>query len=308
MNLILCGDAVTVLRTLPDKSCRCCVTSPPYYKLRDYGFDGQIGLEPTPEEYISQLVEVFHELRRVLTDDGTLWLNIADTYAGGGRGGHGAKQHINKGTVGMPGSVKNIPPKNLIGIPWMLAFALRADGWILRQEIIWAKPNPMPESVTDRCTKSHESIFLFAKQPHYYFDAAAIKEPVAESTVKRLSQDIENQKGSSRAYDKANGPMRAVGCATYRNKRDVWTVSTIGYKDAHFATFPLELVRPCILAGSAEGDTVIDPFAGSGTTGMVAAQEGRKYICIDGNPEYVQMAERRIKQNSARQLQFSLPD
>lgn len=296
MNHVLCGDATEMLQTLPAASCRCCVTSPPYYGLRDYGCEGQIGLEQTPETYIAKLVKVFRAVRRALTDDGTLWINIADSYAGGSRGGQGAKQHSNAGTIGMPQSCKTLRAKNLIGIPWMLAFALRADGWYLRQEIIWHKPNCMPESVRDRCTKSHESIFLLSKQPRYYFDIDAIKEPVAESTVKRLAQDIEHQAGSQRVPGKTNGPMRAVGGSTYRNKRDVWTVATVGFDGPHFATFPPNLVRPCILAGSAPGDTVLDPFFGAGTMGLVAWQEGRECIGIELHPDNCELARKRIEE------------
>ncbi|PWL71019.1 MAG: site-specific DNA-methyltransferase [Clostridiaceae bacterium] len=293
MSIILCGDALEQLRTLPNGGCRCCVTSPPYYGLRDYGCDGQIGLEQTPEAYIARLVAVFREVRRVLADDGTLWLNIADSYATRS----GPQPPI--GTRNVLGHTeKHVPPgykqKDLIGIPWMLAFALRADGWYLRQEIIWHKPNCMPESMRDRCTKSHESIFLLSKRPRYYFDAAAIAEPVAASTVKRMEQDIGQQCGSIRAIGKKNGTMNAGGNGDRRNKRDVWTVATARFDGPHFATFPPELIRPCILAGSAPGDTVLDPFFGAGTTGLVAWQEGREYIGIELSPGNCALANQRI--------------
>ena len=337
MSLILQGDALQQLKTLQGKSCRCCITSPPYYGLRDYGVSGQIGLEKSPEEYIARLVEVFREVRRVLMDDGTLWVNISDTYAGGGKNAGNKKPHPKgyKGLEHLGDAVKRIipdgcKPKDMIGIPWMLAFALRADGWYLRQDIIWHKPNPMPESVRDRCTKSHEYIFLLSKKPHYYFDAAAIAEPVAESTIKRLSQDIANQRGSYRQHGKSNGPMKAVapryGGKKYtedpdkfyrtksgnayqyrpkRNKRDVWTISTQPFSEAHFATFPPELIRPCILAGSQPGDVILDPFFGSGTTGVVSVQEGRQYVGIDLNPEYIPLAQKRIRTCPPLQLTFS---
>ncbi len=322
MGRIILADALEGLRLLEAGSCRTCVTSPPYYGLRDYGTPGQIGLEATPEEYIARLVEVFREVRRVLADDGTLWINIADTYAGS-YAGHGDTRTTNRANhaarVDKPCiTPSGMKPKDLMGIPWMLAFALRADGWYLRQEIIWAKPNPMPESVTDRCTKAHESLFLLSKQPRYYFDASAIAEPVAESTVKRLAQDVDAQAGSTRVPGKTNGPMKAVppryGGNKYtatpevfnrtksgnayvfrdmRNKRDVWTVATQPFKEAHFATFPPDLIRPCILAGSAKGDTVLDPFFGSGTTGVVTFEECRDFVGIDNNPDYVALAERR---------------
>lgn len=292
LNKIYCGDSLAVLKTFPDKSVNCCVTSPPYWNLRDYGVEGQIGLEPSIGEYIEKLVVLFREVRRVLRDDATQWLNLGDTFGN----------------------------KQLLGIPWKVAFALQSDGWYLRQDIIWAKTNPMPESVQDRCTKSHEYIFLFSKTPHYYFNAGAIAEPVADSTVKRLSQDIENQAGSDRVPGKTNGNMKAkaprYGGKKYtdnpevfnrtksgnayeframRNKRSVWTVSTQPFKEAHFATFPPKLIEPCILAGCPEGGIVLDPFMGSGTTGIVAKQNGRNYIGIELNEQYIkEIAEPRL--------------
>jgi DNA modification methylase len=305
--------------------------------LRDYGTSGQIGLESTPEEYISRLVEVFHEFWRVLRDDGTLWVNIGDSYAGSGKGAWANKTaqkevyvlDTDSAPAQMPKTFDGIKPKDMIGIPWMLAFALRADGWHLRQDIIWAKPNPMPESVNDRCTKSHEYIFLFSKSTHYYFDAQAIAEPVTASTVKRLKQNIENQVGSGRVPGKTNGTMKAVAPRyggnkytadpkqfyrtksgnTYefhecRNKRDVWTVSTRPFKEAHFATFPPELIKPCILAGCPEGGTVCDPFTGSGTTLVTANELNRNCVGFDINPVYCDMANKRKSEAMAQQSLF----
>lgn len=325
--MILQGDALKVLKSLDDESINCCVTSPPYYNLRDYGHNDQIGLENTPEEYIQKLVEIFREVRRVLKKDGTLWVNIADSYAGSGKGAScypenakKYKQGTNNGSCGsyLKKTISaDCKPKDLIGIPWMLAFALRADGWYLRSDIIWAKPNPMPESVRDRCTKSHEYIFMLSKSGKYYFDDEAISEPVAESTIKRMSQDVENQKGSY-TPSKANGNMRAAapryGGKKYtenpdmfyrtksgnaynyrpkRKKRDVWMVSTKPFKGAHFATFPPDLIEPCILAGCPVGGIVLDPFAGSGTTGMVAKRNERDFILIELNEEYIRLCEDR---------------
>lgn len=328
---IIVADAAEGLRQIPDGTVNCCVTSPPYYGLRDYGIAGQIGLEASPEEYVSRLVMVFREVWRVLRDDGTLWLNIGDSYAGSRKGGAEYpenaghyKQGTNRGMIGQGATARvgwgNCKPKDMIGIPWMLAFALRADGWYLRQDIVWEKPNPMPESVRDRCTKSHEYIFLLSKRQRYYFDAEAIAEPVAESTIERLNQDVQNQVGSSRVPGKTNGTMKAAapryGGNKYtadpesfyrtksgnayalhakRNKRDVWTVSTRPFKGAHFATFPVELITPCILAGSPAGGTVLDPFFGAGTTGKAAVLSGRGYIGIEINPQYAEMSQRRIE-------------
>lgn len=295
--------------------------------MRDYGANGQIGLESTPAEYIDRLVNVFREVRRVLKPDGTLWVVIADSYAGSGKGAwknkNGQKEVyvLDPGSAPtkMPKTFEGIKAKDLIGIPWMLAFALRADGWYLRQDIIWHKTNPMPESVKDRCTKSHEYIFLLSKSPKYYFNAEAIAEPVANSTKKRLTQNIENPNGSNRAYGKNNGPMKACapryGGNKYtatpdvfsrtksgnlyvphqrRNKRDVWTVCTKGFKGAHFATYPDTLILPCVLAGSKVDGTVLDPFCGSGTTLQVAAENDRNGIGIEINAEYEPLIKARI--------------
>jgi len=311
---ILVGDCVKMMKYLPDGRVNCCVTSPPYFGLRDYGVDGQIGLEETPEQYISKLVEVFREVRRVLRDDGTLWVNIGDSYASLPRGGRkespgvGATQAIGPihravkwGSGGgtnfhweLPGGIKQ---KDLIGIPWMLAFALRADGWYLRQDIIWHKPNPMPESVRDRCTKAHEYIFLLSKSPKYYFDAEAIKEPATG----RPSGNKGKSWGTNETRVRADGAGKVettrgipyAGAET-RNRRSVWTVSTKPFKGAHFATFPPDLIEPCVLAGCPEGGLVLDPFGGSGTTGMVANQHGRNAILTELNPEYAEIATSRI--------------
>jgi DNA modification methylase len=331
-------DCTTGLKMLDDETINCCVTSPPYYNLRDYGADGQIGLEGSPDEYIFRLVEVFREVKRVLRNDGTLWVNMGDTYCSTAPGTMGDSLHLIKESSQetnearkkyRPHTPTGMKPKDLMGIPWMLAFALRADGWYLRQDIIWQKPNPMPESVRDRCTKSHEYIFLFSKSPHYYFDAAAIAEPVAESTVKRLSQDIENQKGSDRVPGKTNGTMKAAapryGGKKYtespevfnrtksgnaydfhskRNKRDVWSVCTKPFKGAHFATFPPNLILPCILSGSREGGTILDPFMGSGTTMVTANGANRNCIGFDINPDYCKMSNQRGADSVAQQSLF----
>lgn len=325
---ILMGNAMDSLRTLEPESVHTCVTSPPYYNLRDYGVAGQIGTEATVEEYIDKLVDVFREVRRVLRQDGTLWVNIGDSYATRS----GAQPPTN--TRNSYGHTEKHPPsgykyKDLIGVPWLLAFALRADGWYLRQDIIWAKTNCMPESVRDRCTKSHEYIFLLSKSPRYYFDAEAISEPIAGSSTKRYLQNIEQQRGSDRQPGKTNGTMKAAlprfGGNKYgedgqeetrtksgkaytptlcRNKRSVWNISTAGFRGAHFAVFPERLVEPCILAGCPEGGTVLDPFAGSGTTGVVAKRLGRNFVGCEINPEYWQMATDRIAatQRSFEQL------
>ena len=263
--------------------------------------DGQIGLETTPDSFVAALVEVFREVRRVLRDDGTLWLNLGDSYARTGgtdrKVSETAKVGSTRNTLVQMGDRTSKTPtglksKDLIGIPWRVAFALQADGWYLRQDIIWHKPNPMPESVTDRCTKAHEYLFLLSKAERYYFDAEAVKEPLAESSLSRLSQNIAGQVGTTRHIRKTNGNFKAQGNTEtgLRNKRSVWTVTTKGYKGAHFATFPPALIEPCILAGSKPGDVVLDPFGGSGTTALVARSHGRRSIYIDLNPEYAALA------------------
>ena len=297
------GDCLQSLRAMADGSAQTCVTSPPYFGLRDYGMPGQIGLEATPDEFVAAMVSVFREVRRVLRDDGTLWLNLGDSYNAAGRTGHGSRVGCKQGTNRASNAghdqcrpnVQGLKEKDLIGIPWMVAFALRADGWYLRQDIIWSKPNPMPESVRDRCTKAHEYIFLLSKSPRYYFDADAIAEPVADSSRARMSQPtIEQQAGSARVPGKTNGNMKAVGNGETRNRRSVWTVTTKPFKGAHFATFPVDLIEPCILAGSRPGDVVLDPFMGAGTTGVAAVKNGRRWAGCELNPEYSDMAELRI--------------
>lgn len=300
MISVITGDALTELKKLASGSVNCCVTSPPYFGLRDYGVDGQIGLEKTPDEYVAALVEIFREVKRVLRDDGTLWLNLGDSYAGSNKGVMangsivgGAKQRTSAGTMlgNIAKAIKydGIKPKDLIGIPWRVAFALQADGWYLRQDIIWHKPNPMPESVTDRCTKAHEYVFLLSKSARYYYDAEAIKEPIISP-----ARTKEKNNGESAVDTKKRG--FGTHCGTYsdgRNKRSVWTVPTKCYPEAHFATYPPELIIPCIKAGCPEGGTVLDPFAGSGTTMEVASRLGRNSIGIEINPEYSKLIETR---------------
>lgn len=311
VNKILIGDAIDVLKSMPSESVHTCVTSPPYYGLRDYGTDGQIGLEQTPEEYIEKLVEVFREVRRVLRHDGTLWVNIGDSYAGSGKGrmkdgtnciGKSKSRTYGGTSSGIlhKASVDGCKAKDLIGIPWMLAFALRADGWYLRQDIIWQKPNCMPESVKDRCTKSHEYIFLLSKSPKYYFDAEAISEPVTSTKGNaRTFRGGGAYTGGRSYYNSAQIKRESHGNAENqtgrRNKRDVWSVSTHGFKGAHFAVFPEELVRPCILAGAPVGGVALDPFFGSGTVGVVAKEEGRNFIGIEINPKYGDIAQDRLR-------------
>ena len=296
MIKILQGNCLDKLKELPDQSINTCITSPPYWGLRDYGEEKQLGMEDTPEEFVNNLVEVFREVKRVLRDDGTVWLNLGDSYSSGGRTTttnqslRGDKDY----GVTRPKPSKGIKPKDLIGIPWRVAFALQEDGWYLRQDIIWHKPNPMPESVRDRCTKAHEYIFLLSKSPKYYFDNEAIKEDSAESSKARLKQNIANQKGSDRVPGKNNGNMKAVG-GDKRNKRSVWTVTTKPFKGAHFATFPMDLIEPCVLAGCPENGTVLDPFGGSGTTGIVASNHNRKAVLIELNAEYIEIAKQRIQ-------------
>lgn len=403
---IIQGDCLTELAKLDDKSIHCCVTSPPYWGLRDYGtarweggvdgcdhieekclssdkntlgggrgdktrqtismqfknkcrkcgawrIDDQLGLEPTPEEYAANMVSVFREVRRVLRDNGTLWLNLGDSYASQPSGNKDPSGFQQKSKAAQSGAlaqfnvnrakdrsnkkwshsrafaVSGIKAKDLVGIPWMVAFALRADGWYLRSDIIWNKPNPMPESVTDRPTKSHEYIFLMSKSQTYYYDADSIAERLCDSSMERLSQpNITTQDGSSRVPDKTNGNMKAVAKKKFdrsmagggtnidghtgdckpdgspfeymltgkRNKRSVWTVTTKPYKEAHFATFPPDLIRPCILAGCPQGGTVLDTFGGSGTVGEVAEMEGRNSILIELNTEYINLIKKRTAQ------------
>lgn len=309
------GDCLDVLKTLPSESVQCCVTSPPYWNLRDYGNAAQIGLEETPELFIENLVQVFREVRRVLRPDGVLFVNIGDTYAGGGRGfGNGGKQDTNKGCEGMPRSVvpPGIKPKDLVGIPWMLAFALRADGYFLRSDIIWAKPNPMPESVTDRPTKAHEYIFLLSKSATYFYNADAIREPNTDPNRKSFhagarkfsDEMVVNAGDRHRGFGKTGKPLEEYANAG-RNARSVWNISTEPCADAHFAVMPTKLVKRCILAGTQEGDTVLDPFAGSGTVGLVALEYGRKFVGIELNPEYCAIAHKRMHAANSQELLFA---
>jgi DNA modification methylase len=344
------GDALKTLRVMPAGSVRMCVTSPPYWGLRDYGQPGQIGRERTPEEYVERLVEVFREVRRVLAKDGTLWLNLGDSYANAGTGD--TKSGFNGRYFGKPDwdpgkqaassnqaisrLAPGLKPKDLVGIPWRVAFALQADGWWLRSDIVWAKPNPMPESVTDRPTKAHEYLFLLAKSKRYYYDAKAIEEPAvwfgqnryADPASHRYHQlglgpNLPRHKGlhapGANGGPKGNArTFRGGGAYTQgrsfdndrlvereshgnvpnktgmRNRRSVWTVMTEPFPEAHFATFPESLVEPCILAGSVPGDLVLDPFAGSGTVGVVALRHGRRFLGIELSPAYCEMARRRI--------------
>lgn len=327
------GDALAVLKTLPSESVQTCVTSPPYWSLRDYGVEGQIGLEDTPEAFVSRLADVFDEVRRVLKKDGTLWLNLGDSYAG-----HNS-QASNNGRAGLGNPRERIVArfadglkgKDLVGIPWLTAFELRKRGWWLRQDIIWAKPNPMPESVTDRCTKAHEYIFLLSKSQTYFFDHEAIQEEAnydgrkdtlfkggvhsgKEWTPQTKGRDRSlprNRNGITGSLDHKNVQHKGQEPNTFhlnglggtpdeiyavRNKRSVWNVNLKPFADAHFATFPEKLIEPCILAGSRPGDTVLDPFNGAGTTGLVSLKHHRNYIGIELNPEYIKIAEKRLSE------------
>lgn len=322
-ELILIGDALEKLKEIDDGVVDCCVTSPPYFNLRDYGVDGQIGIEDTPEAYVSNLVSVFRDVKRTLKDDGTLWVNIGDSYNGSGKAGKRpeyqsrhtefGKPSAHKERFGLPTNIKGLKPKDLIGIPWMLAFALREDGWFLRSDIVWQKPNPMPSSVSDRCTSSHEYIFMLSKCQKYYFDADAIKEPCVTQT-KNTSKKSNDNKGHTdkqgelgkQTYTGFNSRYFSKTPPKYRNKRDVWTVSTKPYSGAHFATFPPDLILPCILAGCKAGGVVLDPFMGSGTTCMVAKKHGRGYIGIELNPAYVELAEKRIYEGTKDGTQMSM--
>lgn len=309
MNKIICADALDGLKTLADNSVDMCVTSPPYYGLRDYGESGQIGMERTPQEYIEHLTDIFMEVFRVLKTTGTLWINIGDSYAGSGKGpmslavaGNGKNSALyakNSKVHDVPKTWDGIKPKDMIGIPWMLAFALRARGWYLRSDIIWHKTNCLPESVKDRPTKSYEHIFLFAKERKYYYDYKAIQEPLKQVTKERykrgrsaeskyaregMQKNINGVRGDSSDFDQE-----------YKRKRDVWEMSTNTFKmDEHFAMYPEKLIEPCILAGCAQGGIVLDPFFGSGTTGVVAKKNGRNFIGIDINAKYCALAEKRI--------------
>jgi len=352
---LYCGDCLDILPTLADNSVDTCITSPPYWGLRDYGtaewiggdancdhkvgrfeyacnekqksnsgssgwqaketcpkcgairVDSQLGLEKTPEDYVANMVQLFREVRRTLKDDGVLWLNLGDSYAGGsGRWGGTdpnnmtSFQSANKGSLGQGKSKKwhhpVIKPKDLVGIPWRVAFALQADGWYLRQDIIWHKPNPMPESVTDRCTKSHEYIFLMSKSARYYFDNDAIKELGSSNYVDQVKQMCGKRPNYAMKTEQyaVKGGIAMSKNPELRNKRSVWTVNTKPFKEAHFATYPPELISPCVLASKPDA-VILDPFFGSGTTGLVAVQNGRKYIGIELNADYCSIAARRIE-------------
>jgi DNA modification methylase len=301
-NQIIQGDCLEVLKGLPDSSVHCCVTSPPYYGLRDYGVDGQIGLEETPDAYVARLVEVFREVRRVMRDDGTLWVNLGDSHAATRGNQRPPSNTRNKGhNLGSSRVPLGWKPKDLFGIPWRVAFALQADGWYLRQDIIWHKPNPIPESVRDRCTKSHEYIFLLSKSARYFYDADAIKEDAVDHRPRKVTgrtgqERIPNRHGNGHH---SNGRF-GTNLEGTRNRRDVWTVATRPYKDAHFAVFPPKLIEPCILAGCPVGGVVLDPFGGSGTTAAVAVEHGRNYILCELNPEYIALAEKRINEAMER--------
>jgi DNA modification methylase len=326
MNTIKFGDCRDLMRQWAAEGVKVqtCVTSPPYFGLRDYGHEEQIGLEQTPEEYIKAMVEVFRCVWDVLDDDGTLWLNIGDSYArqagddvtrGTPATGH---RRVMEAGADRSGKGNNKPPagykaKDLIGVPWMLAFALRADGWYLRQDIIWHKPNPMPESVRDRCTKAHEYIFLLSKSQKYFFDSEAMKEPAKygdhhakySGTYTRHKVEAMQIEGATNGENYQRGMQQAMKDPLRRNRRSVWTVTTKPYKGAHFATFPPDLIEPCVLAGSKPGDIVLDPFMGSGTTAQVALQHGRQYLGCELNPEYGPLQEKRIA--DARERNRAVP-
>jgi DNA modification methylase len=296
---IIHGDAIAALSHFTDNSIDCCVTSPPYWGLRDYGVEGQIGLEKTPEEFVARLVAVFAEVRRVLKPEGTCWVNLGDSYAAhpGQRKATdkpGHKQATSAGSIGAPSRiVATLKPKDLVGIPWRVAFALQADGWYLRQDIIWHKPNPMPESVRDRCTKAHEYIFLLTKSARYFWDAAAMQE---ESVYAGRVNSFGNKDSAARLVAGLSGNMKPgvmYETKPTRNRRSVWTLATMPTPEAHFATFPIELPEMCIRAGCPEGGIVVDPFSGAGTTGLACLKNGRRYIGAELNPEYVEMSRNR---------------
>ena len=295
---IIVGDNRQALKELPDSSVQTVVTSPPYWGLRDYGHDNQIGLEQSPDDFIEQLCIVFDEVWRVLKDDGTIWVNLGDSYSVM-RDSKASPDSLRTGDGTRVGSAANRNPENLrkaglkhkdlVGIPWRFAFAMQARGWYLRSDIIWHKPNPMPESVTDRPTKSHEYIFLMTKAPRYYYNHEAIKEKATTVNGKPRQFGASNQVGTMR-----NDEGRIFEDNGLKNKRSVWQVNVKGYKGAHFATYPPELIEPCILAGSKDGDIVLDPFSGSGTTGEVALKNNRNFIGLELNPDYATISEKRI--------------
>ena len=345
MIKILQGNCLDKLKELPDQSINTCITSPPYWGLRDYGTaeweggdencdhlvgrferpvsekqksnkasaghqakticpkcgavrkDKQLGMENTPEEFVDNLLEVFREVKRVLRDDGTVWLNLGDSYCGTGNKGNYTdpkhKEGRNGQKIALNNKIEGLKSKDLVGIPWRVAFALQEDGWYLRQDIIWHKPNPMPESVRDRCTKAHEYIFLLSKNVKYYFDNEAIKEDAKYPQGPNSPQSIKKGKGMY-GMD-TRGGLSNVGALAKKNKRSVWTVTTKPFKGAHFATFPIDLIEPCVLAGCPENGTVLDPFGGSGTTGIVASNHNRKAVLIELNAEYIEIAKQRIQ-------------
>ena len=310
-NKIICADAIVGLKSLDSGSADICVTSPPYYGLRDYGVDGQIGIEQSPEEYITRLIDVFNEVKRVLKEDGTLWVNISDSYAGSGKGATAESDSKNeKGRYLLSGESKaklmptkwaSIKPKDMIGIPWMLAFSLRESGWYLRSDIIWHKPNALPEGVKDRPIKSYEHIFLLSKSARYYYDYMAIREPLKRKITKQnkhepsINSKYVEQNFRHKWMDKLNKGFSERD-NNFRKKRDVWEINTNTYRmKEHFAMYPERLIEPCVLAGSRLGGVVLDPFFGSGTTGAVAKRLGRKFIGIDLNPRFCELAKERIE-------------
>jgi DNA modification methylase len=312
MDSIVFGDCRDIMRQWAKDGIKVqtCVTSPPYYGLRDYGHDGQIGLEQTPAEYVKAMVEVFECVWDVLEDDGTLWLNLGDSYYNyrPGKGQAMNKQTVSKTNQDLPttnarrgNKLAGLKEKDLIGIPWRVAFALQDAGWYLRQDIIWHKPNPMPESVKDRCTKAHEYIFLFSKKPQYFFDSEGIKEDAIWKNDKRAGKGRVTYDGK-RQGGEGEGQEAFVAIKDTRNKRDVWSVPVRAYKGAHFATFPPPLIEPCILAGSRVNDIVLDPFMGSGTTAMVAKQHGRRYIGCELNEDYRELQDKRLGVETKKDL------
>jgi|TARA_R110002050_G_scaffold283096_1_gene431300 DNA modification methylase len=295
---ILQGNCINKIKELEDNSIDCVVSSPPYFGLRDYGVDGQFGLEKTYQDYLANTVKIFKTFKPKLKDNATIWWNVGDSYSSGKRKtttNQSLRGNKNYGVTRTPVQ-DGIKEKDLLMIPNRVAIALQDEGWYIRSEIIWHKPNPMPESVRDRPTSCHEKIWLITKSKKYYYDSDAIREPLAVSSLNRLNQDLKNQKGSTRGNGgmKSNGNMKAVGNKETRNKRNVWTITTKPFKDAHFATFPKDLIEPCIKAGCPEGGVVLDPFGGSGTTGIVATQNNRNAILIELNQKYIDIANKRI--------------
>lgn len=301
---ILIGDCRERISEIPSETVRCCVTSPPYFGLRNYGVSEQIGREASPDDYVQEMVAVFREVRRVLTDDGTLWLNMGDSYASSGRAERGIDHKLPAHSDGFraPDPV-GIKPKDLLGIPWRVAFALQADGWWLRTDIVWSKPNCMPESVSDRPTRAHEFVFLMSKSLRYHYDGAAIREPAVSTDVRKFTDGgRDKQRGYPRTHAGFNGRyaarLESEGAPTDRNARDVWTIAPAPFHDAHFATMPPELARRCVLVGSECGDTILDPFGGAGTTALVADRLERNAVMIELNPVYAEMSARRIREDA----------